>query len=238
MDTKVEEYKKNHPTKKRSTLVTEAANSIVEYIEETGAKVGDQLPGEYTLAEMFGVGRGTVREAIKTLVSKNILEIIPAKGTFVADGESGVDPLGLENVEDKVQMTKDLFEIRQLLECYSVRKACENATEEQIRKMESYLKVIDENLDNGKVCVDYDIKFHKYLAQSCGNTVMPLVVPIIHSNMLHFNRMELNRDWKRINEDHYAILRAIEQRNPMLGEAEMVKHLNYVTENLDKMSEQ
>ena len=53
--------------------------------------------------------------------------------------------------------------------------------------------------------------------------------------MEHFNRLDFEREWDVVNSSHCAIITAIEQRNPMLAEAEMVKHLSYVTEKMDSI---
>jgi len=61
---------------KTVSLVEQTANRIVEYFEKNDLKVGDKLPNEYTLAQDLEVGRSTLREAVKMLVSKNILEVV------------------------------------------------------------------------------------------------------------------------------------------------------------------
>ena len=76
-------------------------------------KPGDRLPNEYELAQRLGVGRSTVREAIKLLVSQNVLEIHRGNGTFVCE-QTGVaaDPLGLKFIPGKKKLGLDLCEIR------------------------------------------------------------------------------------------------------------------------------
>lgn len=233
------EYIAKHPAAKRPSLANEVANNIIDFIQETERKPGDRIPSEFELADIFGVGRGTVREAVKLLVSRNVLEIVPAKGTFVSEnmGQIG-DPLGLAFVPDKIQLIKDLFDIRLLLERYSARKAAENATAAQIDELKSYLEKIDENIDNNEVCTKHDIEFHKALANSCGNSVMSIVIPIIHSNILYFNSMPFERDWKSVNASHWEIVHAIEARSPELAEAEMIKHLAYSSARINRMAEE
>ncbi|EEQ47942.1 FadR/GntR family transcriptional regulator, partial [Selenomonas flueggei] len=77
-------------------LTDAVAAQIIEYIQEHGLAPGDKLPTEQELVEMFQVSRSTLREAFKTLVSRNILETRQGSGTYVSP-KRGIptDPLGL-----------------------------------------------------------------------------------------------------------------------------------------------
>lgn len=231
-------YIEKNPEARRSSLANDVANRLVDFIQENDIEPGSRLPSEFELAEQFAVGRGTVREAVKLLISRNVLEIRPAKGTFVCEnpGLTG-DPLGLEFVRDKVKMVRDLLELRIVLESYAIRNAALRATPEQISKMREYLDAIEACGDEDEeLRVQNDIAFHQCIAESSGNSVMSIVLPIIRSNMEHFNKMSFERQWDVVNQGHYAMLRAIESKNPMLAEAEAVKHLSYVTEKMSAMS--
>ena len=99
-------------------LLTErVADEIVRNIIGKELKPGDKLPNEFELAAKLGVGRSTVREAIKTLVSRSVVEIRRGAGTFVS-ARSGVseDPLGLQFLDDKVRVATDLLELRFVVE--------------------------------------------------------------------------------------------------------------------------
>lgn len=65
-------------------LVDKISDEIIDIIKERDLEEGDRLPNEYELAELLDVGRSTVREAIKVLVSRNIIEIRRGAGTFVS----------------------------------------------------------------------------------------------------------------------------------------------------------
>ena len=143
------EYIASNAADKRSPLANEVANKIVDYIVGNKLEPGSKLPNEFELADMFGVGRGTIREAIKSLVSRNVVEIIRAKGTFVCETPGVVDdPLGLNFVDDKKKMIRDLLDLRIVLEGYSVKNAARHATEEQIQKMYYFVEKIQESFDD------------------------------------------------------------------------------------------
>ena len=222
--------------KKRLPLSAEVANKIVEKIRQEKFEAGARLPSEFELAEEFGVSRSTVREAVKSLVSKEVLEIRPAKGTFVRETPGmAEDPLGLAFMMDNEKMIRDLLELRILLECYSAKNAALNATPEQIAHMKEIVEKIDGCLDDNEKCTALDIELHTSIAESCGNVAISTVLPVIRSNMEHFNSLDFERQWEDVNNGHRGIVSAIEMHNPMLAEAETVKHLSYVSEKMDQM---
>ena len=98
------------------TLAEQVANGIMNLIQETPYKAGDKLPTEKELCERTGAGRNTVREALKILASRNVLEIRQGAGTFVSE-KQGIpdDPLGFSMVNDHVKLTKDLLQVRIML---------------------------------------------------------------------------------------------------------------------------
>ena len=68
---------------KEKLLPEQTAEKIREYIESNGMKTGDKLPNEFQLAEICGVGRSTIREAIKLLVFSGKVEVIRGSGTYI-----------------------------------------------------------------------------------------------------------------------------------------------------------
>ena len=87
------------------------------------------------LAKLLVVGRSTIREAVKQLLSQNILEIKRGLGIFVAKNPGVLlDPFGFRFYKDKLKLGLDLCEIRLLIEPSLARNAAEHATPEQLRK--------------------------------------------------------------------------------------------------------
>ena len=117
-------------------LTEKVADDIVRTIIGKELKPGDKLPNEFELAAKLGVGRSTVREAIKALVSRNVVEIRRGAGTFVSD-RSGVseDPLGLQFLGDTARVATDLLELRFMMEPRLASLAAGNSTPEQIAEM-------------------------------------------------------------------------------------------------------
>ena len=94
---------------KSKLLAEQVQEQIYHYILETPLEPGSKLPNEFELGEKFDVGRSTIREAVKLLVSQGILEVRRGSGTYVVNTTpSDLDPLGLSGAEDKMALALDL----------------------------------------------------------------------------------------------------------------------------------
>ena len=126
------------------TLVEQIEDEIMNMIQKTPYRAGDKLPPEKELCEKTGAGRNTVREALKILASRNILEIRQGAGTFVS-GKQGVadDPLGFSMVEDHVKLTRDLLQVRIMLEPQIAGLAAQRAKEEDIEELALILREME-----------------------------------------------------------------------------------------------
>ena len=121
---------------KHTLLAEQVEEQLYDYITKLPMKAGDKLPNEFKLAEQFGVGRGTIREAVKLLVSRNVLETRRGSGTYVKElVPADLDPLNLRHVEDKVSLAMDLVDLRLILEPGIAELAAYNATEEEISRL-------------------------------------------------------------------------------------------------------
>ena len=118
---------------KNTLLAEQVEEQLYEYITKLPMKAGDKLPNEFKLAEMCGVARSPVGEAVKLLVSRNVLETRRGSGTYVKDlVPTDLDPLNLRNVEDKVTLAMNLVDLRLILEPGIAELAAYNATDEEI----------------------------------------------------------------------------------------------------------
>ena len=113
----------------KSDASPKAVEEIIELIKEEACRRGIE-PTEKELSELLGVSRNMVREALRVLVSRNLVTIRQGAGTFLSD-KAGVvdDPFGFSFVEDKEKLTADLLQIRAILEPDIAALAAENATD-------------------------------------------------------------------------------------------------------------
>ena len=120
---------------KSKLLAEQVEEQIYHYILDTPLNPGSKLPNEFELGEKFGVGRSTIREAVKLLSSRGIVEVRRGSGTYVLTTALGMgDPLGLSSVQDKTALALDLVNVRLLLEPGIAEMAANNATDEGIAR--------------------------------------------------------------------------------------------------------
>lgn len=133
----------------KKTLGQKTEDRLMKFILDEPIRVGEKIPNEYELTELFKVGRSTVREAVKGLVSRGVLEVRRGDGTYViSTNYMENDVLGFGSVQDKYQLAMDLFEVRLMFEPEIVMLACKNATEEQIKEAERLCKEVEDKLEN------------------------------------------------------------------------------------------
>ncbi|MGN1267352.1 MAG: FadR/GntR family transcriptional regulator, partial [Dorea sp.] len=117
----------------RKSLGEKTEDKLMKYILEQPVNPGQKIPNEFELAEMFGVGRSTIREAVKGLVSRGILEVRRGSGTYVINTcYLEEDPLGFGKIENKYRLSLELFDVRLMIEPEIAALACRNATEEEL----------------------------------------------------------------------------------------------------------
>lgn len=225
----------NRNKTKNFSLVEVAANQLIELVLEHGLKPGDKLPNEYELARQLGVGRSTLREAIKRLVARNVLETHQGAGTFVSK-KNGVpeDPLGLTFIaaEGNIKLALELSDMRILIEPYVAALAAQNATDKQIETMREICLEIKKAMEAGEDYVEHDTKLHCYIGQCCGNTVLQNLVMIIGDAARISVGVTKDKYRDVAFTEHWAIVRAIERRDVDGARYAMLSHLNTARDDL------
>ena len=146
------------------TLAEQIADRLLEHISKNGLKSGDRLGTEMEMSEQLQVSRGTIREAIKILVSQNILEVRQGSGTFISDGKGNVgDPLGLKRIPEQFRLTWDLHQIRMLLEPDIAYMAAINITDKKLEELEQICEEMEMLSKYNQERWNVDVEFHVYL---------------------------------------------------------------------------
>ncbi|HFI0577772.1 TPA: FadR/GntR family transcriptional regulator [Streptococcus suis] len=209
-------------------LVEKASERLLELILERGYEVGDKLPNEYELAQDLEVGRSTVREAVRSLATRNILEVRQGSGTYISS-KKGVseDPLGFSLVRDRVKLTTDLFEIRYLLEPRIAERVAQFASDDDVARLEEIVVAIEEAVIAGDSHhLELDVQFHCMLAEMSGNLAMTSLMPVINQSIHLINENYSNRQMKSDSlQAHRNILMAIKQRHPVAAYDSMLAHI-------------
>lgn len=165
---------------KRLPLQSEIIEYIKQYIESNNLKSGDRLPSQAELMEVLGVSRSSIREAIKTLEAKDILEVKNGKGIFVKDESTNTISAQVEFGKEKETLL-ELLEARKILEKEIIHLVVQNATEEELDEIEKILKVIMEKYNRGEKQNVEDRQFHLSIYNSCHNRIMNQLILSIDS---------------------------------------------------------
>lgn len=212
----------------KQTLGEIASGKLLEMIQREGYTAGDKLPTEAELMELLSVGRNTVREALRILMSRNIVIIRQGSGTFVSD-KNGVsdDPLGFAMIEDRRKLTEDLIQVRVMLEPPIAALAAQNATAEDIHELERILMSLEESMIRREDYGEKDSRFHAQIAHCSHNLVMTNLVPVISDGVRVFAKAVQETEYEQTLLSHRRIFEAIRSRRPVDAEQAMYFHLMY-----------
>ncbi|MDR1219280.1 MAG: FadR family transcriptional regulator [Treponema sp.] len=221
---------------RKASLSHTVASNITDLIIGGQYQQGDKIPNEMELIKRLEVSRSTVREAIKTLVSQNILEIRRGSGTFVCD-KPGIaeDPLGFRFISDKIGLALDLLEIRLVLEPHIAEKAAERAGDEEIRGIAAQCDVVEELILSGGSYEEEDVLFHTKIAQAAKNAVIPNLIPVINSTIFLLMRVTNTALRKETILTHRAIAEAIQARDGDGARNAMIEHILYNQRFVEKL---
>ncbi len=203
---------------------------------------GDRLPTERELAEQFHVSRTAVREAMKILAQKGLVDMRPGRGTIVIDGahEAMQDSIGLvmRLKLGEVGGSDNLVEVRGILETEIAALAAVRATEKEIAAMREAIATMDENLNNADAFIAADNRFHEALAQATQNALIMMLINSI-VNLLSEQRkqvFQVEGGPQRGQIHHKRILDNVIRREPEAARAAMRSHLQQVREDVRDFS--
>lgn len=201
-------------------------DKIIDLIESKELLPGERLPSEQELMKELNVGRGTIREAIKSLVSRNIVEIRRGVGTFVAENTGVVqDPLGFSFIDNKNKLVKDSMDVRLLLEPSIAKWAARNATESEILEIVELSNKIETAILNGEDYSDLDVEFHTKIAISSRNLVVENLIPILNTNIRTLIDVRHAVLKEHTILSHKKIAYAIQKRDEGMAEQLMKEHI-------------
>jgi GntR family transcriptional repressor for pyruvate dehydrogenase complex len=213
-------------------LYERIVSQIEQRIETGELKVGDQLPSERELAEQFTVSRTAVREAVKALRQKGLVEIRLGRGTFITNGTTDTirNSLGLLMKFGGKNGSMNLVEVREILEPEIAALAATRITDEYITAMREAVEIMDTALDNVDVFVEADLDFHLALAEGTQNPFIPILMDsIIDLLRVQRKRIGLTKGGLQRGQVHHKkILDAVTRRNPQDARQAMHDHLEQV----------
>ena len=208
---------------KQNRVFEDIISQIQEAILNGDLKAGERLPPERELKEIFRTSRGTLREALRVLEQKGLIEIKTgvSGGAFIRAVSSHQisESFDLLLRSQKVSLN-DLAEFRAGVEGIVTGNAAELAKKDDIKILRDIIDQAKVNLEQGdpnwEKFIDIDNNFHMELARIAGNHLYILVLKSIHNNINRYYDSYLSKEKKIVNEcyqDICEIIKAVEEGN-------------------------
>lgn len=206
-------------------------------IAEGKFKIGTRLPSERDMAEDFGVSRVVIREAMRSLESRGLVDVRQGSGTFVLSGSArSVSQDVTLHLELQEASLAELYLVRQSLEVTSARLAAERATDELAAELEGHIENMKRITASGvRTLEDYmrrrdeDEAFHLAIARASGNGLLyrliSAILPLCTSGHFEILRRARSLDTyisaeklRAINDEHERLALAIRNRDGKAAE--------------------
>lgn len=221
-------------------VVNEIGGSIVRGV----LKPSDVLPDEGTMSGQLGVSRTVVREAIKVLAAKGLVETRTRRGTIVLPDTywNRLDPDVLTWIDLAGQdesFLKQLTEIRKIVEPAAAGMAAERATAEEMQEIQRAFEDMQRNTEQGQNYTEADMRFHAAILEASHNAFLkPLANAIraaLHASM---KVTDPNAHRDQSLPLHRDILEAIRKRDAKAAAEAMRLHLDYTWQRIQKELEE
>jgi GntR family transcriptional regulator, transcriptional repressor for pyruvate dehydrogenase complex len=219
----------------RTHLSASVAERLAEAMQTGALEVGERLPGERELARRLRVSRIVVREALKALGERGLVEVRPGIGTFVVALDAAVATRPLSRfIRHRRVDSAHLFEVRRALEPAVAAYAAARAAGEPLEALRVNLQRtagIVARLDGAPALVEgfawADLEFHQLLAAATGNALFEMLLSPLLENLLDVRRAgtQLPGAARRAHDDHRRILERVIARDAAGARRAMRDHL-------------
>ncbi len=215
-------------------LHEQVSQEIQNYIQEHELNEGDKLPSVESMTELFGVGRSSLREALRYLEAVEIVKVENGKGIFVRD----VDTFrfsGKVKVENEKKSLLSILDVRRALESKAIELAAIHITDKQIKEIElclvEYRKLKESNKDTSMI----DLHFHRLVIKASANPILETVINSISDLYSKFFNDPLGN--KQLFDEtysfHFTMFDAISEHDGTRALNEFNKMMNCI-ENIIK----
>lgn len=219
----------------KGPLYENVALQLEALISQGHLKEGAQLPSEREMTEIFGVSRTCIREAIKSLVAKNLIKVEHGKGVFVVpvvSNEEEFAQMMMKLFPVNKNSMRDICDFRKLIEPKAAAWAASRRTEQEA---EALLKCFDADKEDWRSANiikiwDHDTKFHLAIMEASHNRVLPRIVRGMLDLLAESRRNTFQVEGRPLKslEEHVRIAEAIRNRDEAAAERYMLEHLQNV----------
>ena len=211
-----------------NALSVRVADTITEMIVRQKYRPGDKLPNELELSEELRVSRTTLREALRILATRGLVEVRRGIGTFVTRSESihaDYDILKIQNTKVNV---KDLYEMRLMFEPQAAYYACLRASDEELEAIFHYGELDEQMILRGDPQWDEaEQNFHNAIASATHNQFITSLLPIFNRAIHHgiLLAAEAPQVAEMTLHDHRVLMQYLKDRNPEGAKTAMYLHI-------------
>lgn len=223
----------------RRKIYEQIAEQLLAQISERRLRPGDPLPTERELTQLYRAGRSSVREALRMLESKGVIEAVDG-GSFAVAAYANPLNSSLQLLLNLDQATMvDIYELRRILECEAAALAAERHTEAHLDLMDAAIDEMARGLqahgpERAELYIDGDLRFHLAIAEATRNGVilhtMRALRELIRRALMSIFLVPDSPE--RSSEQHRAIRAAIAGRDGERARAEMRAHLERVESDI------
>ena len=223
-------------TIKRERRLEKIIWQVKNQIKKKVLKPGEKLPSERKLAELLGVSRASLREAIQALSFSGYLDVIQGKGTYIADFAIKHDEIA-DFLSDLSDYSLDyLMEARVMLESEFAKQATLKANKEEIKEIEGLFNEM-KNSENLNTFIIKDLDFHLAIAKATHNPIMNFLMRVF-GEMIYKETQKLVEDSKKTKEQTikttYKLVQAIKERDGDKAKELMSEHIRNIRISLKK----
>jgi DNA-binding FadR family transcriptional regulator len=217
----------------RESLVDQAVRSIFGYIMKNDLKAGSVLPSENKLAVSLDVSRPVIREAMRTLVGRGMVEMVNGVGAVVRPLEGNVLAEYFGRVAAmKVSNVFELEEARHGLEMHAAMLAAQRRTDDDLREMEAILEKMREAIGDKQAYGRLNSDLHKAIARATRNPVLHTMVGALLDSLAEamtgiYERLLPADHWQTIHRYHEEIVGHIRDQEPEKARDRTLEHLHY-----------
>ncbi len=214
----------------RTRVYTEVVRQLQEKVISK-LRPGDLLPSERELVQTFGVSRGSIRDAIRSLEAVGLLEPRQGVGTVVCDPAKSLATNQLAGaLIDKRQTVVELLEVRNILEPPIAGRAAGHATPDELAELEVILSRQEEKIRRHELAIDEDSAFHYCLALAADNSVVLKIIDVLMDLLRETRERSLQAEGRQEKSlaGHRQILAALKQGDAAAAESAMRRHLSEI----------
>lgn len=216
------------PVTRERSLTERAASELERVITDGGFRVGDRLPPERKLAEMIGVSRTVIREAVRLLSSKRLIDVRTGAGIFINNPGTEIisEPMNLL-LQTGTLTAQEVHEVRAEIEIRIAGLAAQRAEKEDLQSAADAIHTLSRRSLSAIEYGESDAAFHIALAEATHNRLFPVFLRSLNACLTRA-RMEAFSDRhtrERALEFHIEILQHVREKNVELARSAMERHL-------------